>query len=275
VIEGVAGERHMKISFRRIAKWGLWTLAVVGALFGLYLSVFFFPYPLFPQHLEASGFDLYSDGEIPPDYEDMLRDARIRLEAMELYRNNDAPRIFVCASHELFDFIVRLAGKRFVGQGLLISVAGNAFFSQEMVAEVGRRHGGRPMHSRLQGSLAAAIAHEAAHDLVFTEVGFKNARRLPVWKSEGYADYQANKAAIDGDPNYDLRARISYLLDEDSWPPPTGFVDRRHFRWQLQVEFLCGVQGMGFHELMDRAISEEQSRDAMIRWYGNRVGAER
>jgi hypothetical protein len=32
---------------------------------------------------------------------------------------------------------------------------------------------------------------------------------------------------------------------------------------------------MGFHELMDRAISEEQSRDAMIRWYGNRVGAER
>jgi hypothetical protein len=245
----------------------LWGLAVLVVLSVLYLSVFFFPYPLFPHHLEHAGFSVYSDGEIPDDFELELEDARRRVEAMELYRGQAPPRIFDCQSQRLFVFFIKLAGKRHAGQGLLISVAGNAFFSDAMIKTIGRRNGGRPVHSRLEGSWAAAIAHEAAHDLVFAEVGFRRARRIPVWKSEGYADYQANLASAQADPDYDLRSRIEHLLDDDSWRSPTGFVDRRHVRWHLLVEYLCGVQGLSFRELMDGSITEERTRVDMMAWY--------
>ena len=85
----------MKISTRRIVKWGLWTLCIVAVGVALYLSVFLLPYPLFPHHIEHAGFSLYSDREIPEDFKRVLEDARLRVDAMELYRGQAPPRIFV------------------------------------------------------------------------------------------------------------------------------------------------------------------------------------
>lgn len=257
----------MKTRIPKIVKWVLWALAAVIVLFALYLSVFFLPYPLFPHHIEHAGFSLYSDREIPEDFKQILEDARLRVDAMELHRGQAPPRIFVCQSQRLFVFLVKWAGKRHVGQGLLISVAGNAFFSDEMIRAIGKRNDGRPTHSRLAGSWAAAIAHEVAHDLVYSELGFSGARGMPAWKSEGYADTQANLAAAAADPDYDLRRRIEFLLDDDSWQSATGFVDRRHFRWHVLVEFLCGVKGYGFADLMDESVTEERARVEMMEWF--------
>ena len=257
----------MKTRIRRIVKWFLWGLAVVVVLFGLYLSVFFFPYPLFPHHMEHAGFSVYSDGEISEDFRLVLEDARRRVEAMKLYRGEAPPRVFVCRSQRLFVFFIKMAGKRYVGQGLLISVAGNAFFSEMMIESVRQGNRGRPVHSRMQGSWAAAIAHEVAHDLIFSELGFRQARRMPVWKSEGYADYSANLASTAADPNYDLRSRVELLLDDDFWQTGAGFVDRRHFRWHVLVEFLCAKKGSTFAELMDAAVTEERARAEMMGWY--------
>ncbi len=120
----------MKVAIRRVGKWFLWGLGAVVVLFGLYLSVFFFPYPLFPHHIEHAGFSVYSDREIPEDFERILDEARFRVEGMELYRGAKDLRIFVCQSQRLFVFINKLAGKRHTGQALVISVAGNAFFSE-------------------------------------------------------------------------------------------------------------------------------------------------
>jgi hypothetical protein len=188
---------------------------------------------------------------------------------MELYRGQAPPRIFVCRSQRLFVFIVKLAGKDHVGQGLLISVAGNAFFSDAMIRSIGQRNGGLPVHSRLEGSWAAAIAHEAAHGLVFAEVGFRKTRRIRPWKSEGYADYSANLASAAADPDYNFRSRIELLLDDDSWQSPVGFVDRRHFRWHLLVEYLCTVKGLTFTDLMDDGLTEERTRAEMMAWYSS------
>jgi hypothetical protein len=259
----------VKTRIGAIAKWTLWGLAVVVILAGLYLSLFFFPYPLFPHHIEHAGFDVYSDREIPEDFERVLEDARRRMEAMELYRGEPPVRIFKCQSQRRFVLIVKMAGKPHVGQGLLVSVAGNAFFSDTMIRTVGQRNGGRPAHSRLEGSWAAAIAHEVAHHLVFAEVGFREARRLAVWKSEGYADYQANLASAHADPDYDLRSRIEFLLDDESWRSSTAFVDRRHFRWHVVVEYLCAVEGLGFRDLMDSSVTEESARARMTAWYSS------
>jgi hypothetical protein len=90
--------------------------------------------------------------------------------------------------------------------------------------------------------------------------------RIPVWKSEGYADHQANLAAA-ADPGYDLRGRIELLLDDDSWRSAMGFVDRRHFRWHVLVEYLCAVEGLGFRDLMAGSVTEESARARMMAWY--------
>lgn len=257
----------MNIRLRKIAKWTLWVLAGGIVLVSLYLSIFFLPYPLFPHHAEHAGFSVYSDREIPEDFERVLEGARNRLEEMELYRGAAPPRIFVCQSQRLFAFFVKWSGKPHVGQGLLISVAGNAFFSKDMIEMVGRRNGRHPEHSRLEGSWAAAIAHEAAHHLVFSELGFEKARRIPVWKSEGHADYSANLASAGADPDYDLRRRIGLLLDDVAWEYPVGFIDRQHFRWHLLVEYLCSVEGLTFGELLDRGVTEKYARAEMIAWF--------
>jgi hypothetical protein len=254
-------------TIRRVAKWALWALGVVLVLIALYLSVFFLPYPLFRNHLEHAGFSVYSDREIPSDFEAVLDDARRRVDAMELAPDRRPPRLFVCQSQRLFAFYVRAAGLRHTGQGLLISVAGNAFFSQTTINRVARRNGARPHHSRLEGSWAAAIAHEVAHDRMFAELGFRDARRLPAWKSEGYADYSANLAAARSDPNFDLRHRITILLDDSSWQGPTGPVDRRHFGWQLLVDYLVTVEGHTFAELIDPSLTEQHARARMMAWY--------
>jgi hypothetical protein len=257
----------MNVTIRRVGKSFLWGLGAVVVLFGLYLSIFFFPYPLFPHHAEYAGFSVYSDREIPEDFRLVFDEARSRVEAMELYHGANDLRIFVCRSQRLFVFINKLAGKRHVGQALVISVAGNAFFSEAVIESVGRRNGGHPAHSRLEGSWSVAIAHEVAHDLVFSEVGYGKARRIPVWKSEGYADYSANLASAGADPDYDFRNRIGLLLDDDSWQSAMGFIDRRHFRWHVSVEFLCSVKGLTFADLMDEGVTEEIARSEMVAWY--------
>ncbi len=257
----------MKATVRKLGKWSLWGVGAVLVLLALYLSVFFLPYPLFPHHTEHAGFSVYSDSEIPESFEIVLDDARRRVVAMELYRGAAPLRVFICRSQRLFVLLNRLAGKRHAGQALVISAAGNAFFSEVMIESVGRRNGGRPVHSRLEGSWPAAIAHEVAHDLVASEVGFRRARRIPVWKSEGYADYSANLASAAADLDYDFRSRIGILLDDDSWRSPFGFVDRRHLRWHLLVEFLFSVKGLAFVDLLDEGVTEEIALAEMMAWY--------
>ena len=169
----------MKVSIGKIGKWSLLGLGVVVVLVGLYLSVFFFPYPLFPHHAEFAGFSVYSDREIPGDFELVLDDARRRVEAMELYRAGSNLRIFLCFSQRKFTTLNKLAGKRHGGQALVISAAGNAFFSEEGIEGMRQRTGGRPVHSRLEGSWSAAIAHEVAHQQMVARIGLRGARSIP------------------------------------------------------------------------------------------------
>ena len=259
----------MKIRIRKIAKWALWGLAVVVVLFGLYLSVFFFPYPLFPHHIEHAGFNVYSDREIPDGFEVVLADARRRVEAMELSHAGSNLRIFLCFSQRKFVTLIKLAGKRHAGQALVISAAGNAFLSKEGIEAIGQRNSGRPVHSRLEGLWSAAIAHEVAHVLVGAEVGRREERRIPPWKSEGYADFMANRAPAASDPDYNFAKRVKFLLDDDHWRPPVTTFDRRHFRWHILVEYLCAVRGFGLAELLADDVTENGAWSEMMAWYSS------
>jgi hypothetical protein len=245
----------------------MWSLVGVAVLAGLYLSMFFLPYPMFGYHAEFAGFSVYSDQTIPNEFGPLMDEARRRIEKMELYRGGGDLRVFVCNSQRLFAALNRLAGKRRWGQALVISAAGNAFFSVSGIESVARRYGGRIPHSRLEGSWAAAVAHEAAHAQVHAELGTRRARELPVWKSEGHADYSANLLPIATDPGYDLYRRVRWVLDDTLWRDPAGPMDRRHFRWQVLVEFLSGVEGMSFHQLLEDSVTEESAWADLMEWY--------
>jgi hypothetical protein len=117
----------------KIGRCSLWGVRVVIVVSAFYLSVVFLPYPLFPYHLEHAGFSVYSDRALCADFESVLEDARRRVEVLELFRGQTPPRTFACQPQRLFVLFDRWAGKRHTGQGLLISVSGNAFF------RVGRR----------------------------------------------------------------------------------------------------------------------------------------
>lgn len=252
---------------RRLVVWGGWTLGSAAALLGLYLSVFLLPYPLFPHHVRRSGFSVFSDREIPESFGPVLDGARRRVEAMPLYRGERPPRIFVCTSRRRFALLCRLAGARHPGQGLLISAAGNAFLSQQGIESVARRNPAAPPHSRLEGSWSAAIAHEVAHQLLRAELGSRGSRRVPAWKSEGWADYAANLSSAAADPDYDLRRRVGLLLADDRWQRPTGTVDRRHFRWHLLVEYLCTVRGLDLDGLLAEGVTEGGTLAEMTAWF--------
>ena len=51
-------------TLRRVAG----AFGAVAVVLGLWLSVSFIPYPLFPHHLEAAGFSLCADHEIPESF---------------------------------------------------------------------------------------------------------------------------------------------------------------------------------------------------------------
>jgi hypothetical protein len=50
--------------------------------------------------------------------------------------------------------------------------------------------------------MAEVIAHEIAHFNSVHALGFRSHLRQPVWKSEGWAEYQANLAPIRADPDW-------------------------------------------------------------------------
>ena len=48
-----------------------------------------------------------------------------------------------------------------------------------------------------------------------------------------------------------------------------GYVDRRHFRWHVLVEYLCSVKGLTFTDLKDAGVTEESAESEMMSWYSS------
>jgi hypothetical protein len=98
-------------------------------------------------------------------------------------------------------------------------------------------------------------------------LGLRRSIALPAWKSEGWADYSAHRGRLRSDPGGGLAARIRALLDDEAWGEPLTPVDRRHYRWQLLVEYLVEVEGMSFATLMAEDVTEADCRARQLAWY--------
>lgn len=251
---------------RIIRRWTLRAVLVVLLLVALDIAILAFPAPLFAHVQTFHEFTVYSSHPIPDDFENVIDGVRGRIDAMEYARPGAGCRVFICGSQRLYSFFAFLTRRSSNSMGIGLSVFGNVYLNERKIRRIAAHNFGGIRHSRFEGDFSEAIAHEIAHFNVVKTVGFRRAINLPFWKSEGYAEYQANRAATRADSSYALTDRIELLLDDAFWGYDYSLA-RRLFEWHVLVEFLGDVKGHGLEDLVDEAVTESSVREEMLAWY--------
>ena len=250
---------------RRITKWTLWLLLVLFAVGILYVAILTVPAPLFAHKKRFGTYRVYSDEPIPADFGRVIEDLDRRIRAMEHAPPEASQRIYLCGpkKYSFFTSLLRMSPKS-LATGL--SAANESFVSTDRVRLFAARNHGVFRHTRFEGNLAEVVAHEIAHFNSVHALGLRAHMGQPLWKSEGWAEYQANLAAIRSDPDYDLRSRIELLLDDGYWGRPDGLA-RRQWESQLLVEFLGQIKGYDLTDIVKDEVTESSTREQMMDWY--------
>lgn len=243
-------------------------LLAVLFLSGAYVALLSFPGPLFGHHGKYGSYRLYSDEPLPENIEQIVTDLDRRLRGMEHGPPDAGQRIYLC-NPKKYDFFALLLRKNSESLAIGLSAANETFVSLERVRLFAAANRGVLRHTRFEGNLAEVVAHEVAHFNSVHALGYRAHLRQPVWKSEGWAEYQANLAAIRSDPDYDLGRRIDVLLDDGYWGGRHGAA---RFFWesQLLVEFLGEREGYGLDDLVREEVTESSARSRMMAWYRGR-----
>lgn len=259
----------MGLTARRIRRWTLGSLLALLALLTLYVGLLTFPSPLFAHSTTHGGFRLYSDEPIPAEMAGVLDELSRRLAGMEHPPPRASQRIYLCHAPRRYAFFAFLTRMSPQSLAIGLSVANESFVSVTRVRRFALINQGRIRHSRFEGNLAEVVAHEIAHFNSIHAIGLRAHMAQPVWKSEGWAEYQANLAAIRADEGYDLRGRIALLLDDGFWSTGRGAA-RNMWESQLLVEYLGEVEGYLLTDLVRDEVTLSATRDAMIGWYRDR-----
>jgi len=250
---------------RKLLKWALRLGLLLLVVFGLYVALLTFPSPLF-AHAESFGsYRVYSDEAITDEIEQAVMDLDWRLAGMEHPPPEASQRIYLCGPGK-FSFFAFLTRKNPRGLAIGLSMPNISFVSLERVRLFAEANGGALQHTRFEGNLAEVVAHEIAHFNSVRVLGLRVHSALPLWKSEGWAEYQANRSAIRADPDYDLAHRVDQLFDERYWRDRQGMA---RFFWesQLLVEYLGEIEGYGLRELAKAEVDEFSTRERMMHWY--------
>jgi len=254
---------------RRIGKWLLRLGLALAVAAALYLTPILYPTPLFAYEARIGEYRVYSDEPIPADFGRVIEETARRVEAMEHELGRAAPRVYLCNSRKRYDFFAFLLRMNPESLAIGLSVANETFVSMTRVREFEANNRGRLRHTRFEGNPAEVIAHEIAHFNSVRALGFRPHLGQPVWKSEGWAEYQANLATIREDPTYDLGERIDMLLDDDYWGGRRG-VARSMWEWQILVEFLGEEEGLRLEELIRDEVTLYSAREQMMAWHRER-----
>jgi hypothetical protein len=240
-------------------------LFVLLAMVALYVAVLVYPTPLFAHHQRTGGFRVYSDRVPSVDVEELGAEVAERLAAIEHEPGTKTYKVYLCHSLRRYSFFAKLTRRTPSSQAMGLSVPGNIFVSMPRLAQLAAHQGGLFPHSRFEGSLAFAIAHEVAHFAVIDSLGPDASRSLPAWKSEGWTDYQASLAGIRRDPDYDLAQRIDLLDDPRYWQNPR-LRARRFYAWQLLVEYLAETRNYRFEDFSRPSVTESETWEQMRAW---------
>lgn len=251
---------------RALVKWTLCVILVLLLLVALDVAILAYPALLF-GHKQAFGeFVVHSNRPLPDGFGQVIEGARARVAAMEHARPGARCRVFICGSQRLYSFFALLTRRSSNTMGIGLSVFGNMYLNEPKIERIAASGRGTIRHSRFEGNFAEVIAHEIVHFNVVKTLGFRRAVKLPFWKSEGYAEYQANLAATRADSSYVFTDRIDLLVNDAFWGPNSS-VARQLYEWHVLVEFLYEVKGFGLGELVDETVTEWSTREEMLAWY--------
>ena len=255
----------MRLTPRRIGKWLLGISAALLAVAALYVATLVFPTPLFAHEVRIGDYRVYSDEPIPADIDRVIEETVRRVEAMEHEPHRASPRVYLCGSRKRYSFFARLTRMNSESLAISLSAANEMFVSMSRVRTFEAHNRGRLRHTRFEGNLSEIIAHEIAHFNSIQALGFRAHLVQPVWKSEGWAEYQANVAMIRDDPTYDLGRRIDALLDDGYWVG-SGLA-RDLWQWQLLVEYLGEVKGYRLADLSRADVTRLGTWQQMMAWH--------
>jgi hypothetical protein len=254
---------------RTLGKWTLRVVVLLLLVVALYVAFLAYPAPLFAHKQTFGEFTVHSGRPLPDDFARTIEDARERIAAMAHASPGEKCRVFICDTERLYSVFARLTRRAPNSLAIGLSVLGNMYLNEPKIQRFAAAGPGVIRHSRYEGNVAEVIAHEIAHFNMVGKLGYRRAMGLPFWKSEGYAEYQANLASTRDDGTYDFVKRIDLLLDDSFWGYG-GSVARTLYEWHVLVEFLGDVKGIGLEGLEDPAITESSTRREMLAWYNQR-----
>jgi hypothetical protein len=257
-------EQVMPRRIRFALKWLLRGLIVLILLEGLHVATVAYPRPLFPHSESFGEFTVFSRNPITEDFRGIAADARLRIQAMEHAHPGAEISIFLCDTEKLYSFFAFLTRRGADSYAIGLSIFDNMYLNETKIRRAAARRG-RIRHSRFEGNFAEVIAHEVAHFNIVDEFGYRTAVSLPVWKSEGYAEYQANLAATRADSSYKFGDRITLLRDDSFWGGSRQA--RAFFEWQLFIEYLADVRGYSLEDIISEKVTEETTGESMYAWY--------
>jgi len=249
---------------RKTLKWILWIVIFFLFLVVLQVSVLAFPSPWFDQPVRKGNLTVYGKGIPAADMESIAGGVRRRIEAVEIYDRDVDVRVFICPDRRLYNVFARLSLVPTHVPGFNLSLFNNSFVSVPIIRARHAGTYGHLEHSALAGDVEQCIAHELVHEYTQEKIGILSYRRLPGWKTEGYAEFAASKAFLDEAGATSLRDRIRLLDTEFS-----GARAREYYRWGLIVEFLSTVRGYTFDDIMGEGLTLAGADDDMMSWYNN------
>jgi hypothetical protein len=251
---------------RTTLKWILRGVVLLLILAALDVAVLAFPHPLFEHKRQFEGFTVYSDLPLEDQYREVIEDARARIEAMDHVRSDASYDVFICNEPWRYSLLAFLSRRTSNSLAIGVSAFDNIYVNKVKVQRFAAQNYGGIRHSRYEGSTAEVIAHEIAHFKMLKELGVWTALDLPLWKSEGMAEYLANLAAIRADDTYDFAERVELLMNIEFWGGEDAAA-RRMFESHLLIEFLAEERGMGLSDLADPSVTESSAREEMLARY--------
>lgn len=251
---------------RALGKWSIFGLFLLLLVSALYVTALAYPTPLFGHKGSFEEYTVYSSRPLPENLDSVIDEVRGRVKAMDCASPDAGCRVFICGDQRLYSIFALLTRRSPESMGIGLSVFRTMYLNESRIARVRASNDGTFRHSRFDGDLADVIAHEIAHFNVVEKLGFRAAIGLPVWKSEGYADYQAHLAATRADTSYVFSDRIDLLLDDTFWGCEDSLA-RRLFEWHTLVEYLAEVRGYGLEDLVRESTTEAVTREEMLAWY--------
>jgi hypothetical protein len=258
---------------RTAGKWTLRVVVLVLILVALDVAILAYPNLLFAHKSRFHEFTVYSNEPLPSQFDRVIDDVRKRIQSMEKARPGAPCDIYLCDTEKLYSFFTRLTRMPSDSMAFCLSAFGNIYMNETKIRRIAEHNTGGIRHCRYQGDYAELIAHEIAHFNVVKSLGFRRTVGMPLWKNEGYAEYQANIAATRADSSYAFSDRVDLFLNVAFWGGEDS-IARRLYKWHILVEFLAEEKGYGLEELIDESVTESSTLNEMLAWYERR-GAQR